>query len=59
VRRPVTISVFSVFAIVFLKEKLAWNYLLAFAFLGVAAFFAFALKALAVQVRNSPSSGDG
>ena len=29
----------------FLKEKLAWNYLVAFAFLGVAAFFAFAFKA--------------
>jgi uncharacterized protein (DUF486 family) len=30
---------------VILKEKLAWNYLVAFAFLGVAAFFAFAFKA--------------
>ena len=29
----------------FLKETLAWNYLVAFAFLGVAAFFAFAFKA--------------
>jgi len=34
------------FAILFLKEKLAWNYLLAFTFLGGAAFFAFAIKAL-------------
>jgi hypothetical protein len=34
-----------VFAIFFLKEKLAWNYLVAFAYLGVAAFFAFAFKA--------------
>ena len=33
------------FAVTFLKEKLAWNYLVAFAFLGVAAFFAFALTA--------------
>jgi uncharacterized protein len=41
----ISISVFSVFAIAFLKEKLAWNYLVAFAFLGVAAFFAFAFKA--------------
>jgi uncharacterized protein (DUF486 family) len=32
------------FATMFLKEKLAWNYLVAFAFLGVAAFFAFAFK---------------
>ena len=31
--------------IVFLKGKLAWNRLVAFAFLGVAAFFAFAFKA--------------
>ena len=34
-----------VFAVTFLKEKLAWNYIVAFAFLGVAAFFAFAFKA--------------
>jgi uncharacterized protein (DUF486 family) len=37
--------VFIGFAILFLKEKLAWNYIVAFAFLGVAAFFAFAFKA--------------
>jgi uncharacterized protein len=36
--------VFVAFAILFLKEKLAWNYLVAFAFLGLAAFFAFAFK---------------
>jgi uncharacterized protein len=45
IQEVITISVFSVFAIAFLKEKLAWNYLVAFAFLGVAAFFAFAFKA--------------
>jgi hypothetical protein len=33
------------FAVLFLKEKFAWNYLAAFVFLGVAAFFAFAFKA--------------
>jgi len=38
-------SRFMVFAITFLKEKLAWNYLVAFALLGCAAFFAFAFKA--------------
>jgi uncharacterized protein (DUF486 family) len=32
------------FAVLFLKEKLAWNYLVAFIFLGVAAFFAFAFR---------------
>ena len=34
-----------VLSVIFLKEKLAWNYLVAFAFPGVAAFFAFAFKA--------------
>jgi uncharacterized protein len=47
IQEVITILVFSVFAIVFLKEKLAWNYLVAFAFLGVAAFFAFGFKAQA------------
>jgi uncharacterized protein len=41
----VTLGVFMVFAITFLKEKLAWNYVVAFLFLGIAAFFAFAFKA--------------
>src|SRR6204780_5961647 len=45
IQEVVTITVFIVFAITFLKEKLAWNYLVAFAFLGGAAFFAFAFKA--------------
>jgi uncharacterized protein len=44
IQEVITISVFILFAIMFLKEKLAWNYLVAFAFLGVAAFFAFAFK---------------
>ena len=41
----ITISVFMVFAIFFLREKLAWNYLVAFALIAVAAFFAFGFKA--------------
>jgi uncharacterized protein (DUF486 family) len=45
IQEVVTLTVFIAFAILFLKEKLAWNYLVAFAFLGVAAFFAFAFKA--------------
>jgi hypothetical protein len=45
IQEVVTITVFIVFALTFLKEKLAWNYLVAFAFLAVAAFFAFAFKA--------------
>ena len=45
IQEVVTITVFIGFAMMFLKEKLAWNYLVAFAFLVVAAFFAFAFKA--------------
>ena len=45
IQEVVTIVVFIGFAIMFLKEKLAWNYLAAFVFLAVAAFFAFAFKA--------------
>src|ERR1035438_6351562 len=45
IQEVVTLVVFIVFAITFLKERLAWNYLAAFAFVGVAAFFAFAFKA--------------
>jgi uncharacterized protein len=44
IQEVVTLIVFVGFAITFLKEKLAWNYLVAFAFLGVAAFFAFAFR---------------
>ena len=40
----VTIIVFIGFATLFLKEKLAWNYLVAFGLLGLAAFFAFAFN---------------
>ena len=40
----VTLAVFSVFAIVFLKERFAWNYVAAFACLGAAAYFAFGFK---------------
>jgi uncharacterized protein len=45
IQEVVTLTVFVGFAILFLKEKFAWNYVVAFAFLGVAAFFAFAFKA--------------
>ena len=45
IQEVVTLAVFAGFAILFLKEKFAWNYIVAFAFLGVAAFFAFAFKA--------------
>ena len=41
----ITLTVFVVFALTFLKEKMAWNYVVAFVFLAVSAFFAFAFKA--------------
>jgi len=45
IQEAVTLTVFMFFAILFLKEKLAWNHLVSFALLGGAAFFAFAFKA--------------
>lgn len=44
IQEVVTLIVFMVFAILFLKERMAWNNLVAFALLGAAAFFAFAFK---------------
>ena len=44
IQEVVTLLVFIVFAVLFLKEKLAWNYVVAFLFLAVAAFFAFAFN---------------
>jgi uncharacterized protein (DUF486 family) len=45
IQEAITLVVFVGFATMFLKEKLAWNYLAAFGFLGVAVFFAFGFKA--------------
>jgi len=44
IQEVVTLSVFIVFAVFFLRERLAWNTLVAFALLGAAAYFAFAFK---------------
>jgi uncharacterized protein (DUF486 family) len=44
IQEIVTVTVFAVFAIAFLKEKLTWNYLVSFLLLIGAAFFAFAFK---------------
>jgi uncharacterized protein len=41
----ITLAAFVVFAVLFLQEKLAWNYLVAFCLLIGAAVFAFAFKA--------------
>ncbi len=43
IQEVITLTIFIVFATLFLKEKLAWNYIVSFAFLGAAAFFAFAI----------------
>ncbi len=40
----ITLIVFVIFAVLFLKEKLAWNHLVAFLLIGLAAYFAFAFK---------------
>jgi uncharacterized protein (DUF486 family) len=44
-QEAVTLAIFLIFAVLFLKEKLAWNYLVAFCLLIGAAVFAFAFKA--------------
>jgi hypothetical protein len=41
----ITLTVFLVFAVLFLKEKVNWNYIVAFCLLIAAAVFAFAFKA--------------
>ena len=49
IQEVITLAVFMAFAIFFLKEKMAWNHLVAFAFLGVAAFFAFAFPSVSAS----------
>ncbi len=44
IQEVVTLVIFIGFAVLVLKEKLAWNHVVAFVFLGGAAFFAFAFK---------------
>ncbi len=44
IQEVITLTIFVGFAAFFLKEKLAWNHLVAFLCLGMAAFFAFAFK---------------
>jgi len=52
IQEVVTLTVFIVFAITFLKERLAWNYLVAFVFLGIAAYFAFAFKSATPTIQS-------
>ena len=44
IQEVITLVIFVVFAVLFLKERFAWNYAAAFVCLGGAAFFAFAFK---------------
>ena len=50
IQEAITLTVFMIFAITFLKEKMAWNYAVSFALLIAAAVVAFAFK---------PSAGVG
>jgi hypothetical protein len=43
-QEAITLTVFIGFAVLFLKEKIAWNHIVAFGFLLGAVFFAFAFK---------------
>lgn len=43
-QKVITLSIFIALAVLFLKAKLVWNYLVAFGFLGGAAVFAFAFE---------------
>jgi len=45
IQEIVTLVIFMLFAVGFLREKLAWNYVVALVFLGGAAIFAFGFKA--------------
>ena len=42
IQEVITLAVFTGFAILFLKERMAWNHVAAFACLALAAYFAFA-----------------
>jgi uncharacterized protein (DUF486 family) len=44
IQEAVTLTVFMIFAVTFLKEKLTWNYLVAFFLIALGAFFAFGFK---------------
>lgn len=44
IQEAITLVTFILFATFFLKERLAWNYVVSFALIALAAFFAFAFK---------------
>ena len=41
IQEVITLSVFAVFSVVYLREPLSWNHLLGFAFIALGAFFIF------------------
>jgi hypothetical protein len=41
IQEVITLSVFAVFSVLYLREPLAWNHLLGFAFIALGAFFIF------------------
>jgi hypothetical protein len=41
IQEVITLSVFAVFSVLYLKEPLSWNHLVGFAFIGLGAFFIF------------------
>jgi len=41
IQEVITLAVFSVFSILYLKEAMKWNYLVGFAFMAAAVFFIF------------------
>ena len=55
IQEVITLSVFIVFGLFFLKERLAWNHIVAFAFLAGAAIFAFAFRAPIISSGQAPS----
>ena len=56
IQEVITLLVFTVFAVAYLKEKLAWNHLVAFIFLAIAVFFAFGFSSTGSQ--NASGKGD-
>jgi len=50
IQEVITLSVFIIFAVAILKERLAWNFLVAFGFLGMAAWFAFAFDSKSARL---------
>jgi uncharacterized protein (DUF486 family) len=41
IQEVITLSVFAIFSVLYLKEPLGWNHALGFAFIGLGAFFIF------------------